>query len=366
MKLNQITKILAELAPPSLQESYDNAGLIVGQPDQIVTGILVALDATEAVVDEAIKKNCNLIVAHHPIVFKGLKQFNGKTYVERTIIKAIKNDVAIYAIHTNLDNVLENGVNQKIGQKLGLKDVQILAKKNETVVKLTVYVPKAHMVSVRQAIFDAGGGQIGAYDQCGFVSEGLGSFRGGENTNPFVGTKGELHVEPESKIEVVVPKHLQETVVNAMLLAHPYEEVAFDLHLLQNKSIHIGAGLIGTLPKPLSVEAFLLKLKSDMNAVVVKHTNTQKDKISRVALCGGSGSFLISNAKRAGADVYVTGDIKYHEFFDGENDMMICDIGHYESEQFTIELLRDFLSEKIPNFAVLFTETLTNPVNYFY
>ena len=366
MKLHQITSILSELAPPSLQESYDNAGLITGNNNMSITSILVSLDATEAVIDEAIARQCNLVVAHHPIVFKGLKQLNGKNYVERTIIKAIKNDIAIYAIHTNLDNVLEHGVNQKIGQKLGLKDTQILAKKSDTTVKLAVYVPRDHMETVRNAIFEAGGGHIGNYDQCGFVSDGIGSFRGGENANPFVGTKGEMHLEPEAKIEVVIPRHIQDKVVKAMLEAHPYEEVAFDLHLLQNKSLHVGAGLIGTLTEPLSPENFLKMVKTKMETAVIRHTTTDKTEIKRVAVCGGSGSFLIGNAKAASADVYITGDIKYHEFFDGENELMICDIGHFESEQFTIELLRDFLSEKLPNFAVLFTETDTNPVNYFY
>lgn len=331
-----------------------------------VKGILVSLDATEAIVEEAVRRNCNMVVAHHPIVFKGLKQLNGKNYVERTVIKAIKHDVAIYAIHTNLDNVLENGVNQKICQKLGLENTQILAKKGETVVKLTVYVPHDHMDLVRDAMFGAGAGHIGNYDQCSFVSEGLGSFRGGEETNPYIGAKGERHVEAESKIEVVVARHLQENVVNAMLEAHPYEEVAFDLHLLQNKSLHVGAGMVGELPQPMSTNDFLKFVQSNMATKVIRFTKTNKQSISKVAVCGGSGSFLIGHAKRAGADAYITGDVKYHEFFDGEDDLMICDIGHYESEQFTIELLRDFLSEKLPNFAVLFTETDTNPVNYFY
>ncbi|MCO4818705.1 MAG: Nif3-like dinuclear metal center hexameric protein [Bacteroidetes bacterium] len=366
MKLNHITGLLSELAPPSLQESYDNSGLIVGDANMSITGILVSLDATEAVVDEAIAKKCNLIVAHHPIVFKGLKKINGKNYVERTIIKAIKNDVAIYAIHTNLDNVLEGGVNQKIGNKLSLNNVEILAKKSGTVLKLAVYVPKDHLQIVQSAMFQAGAGHIGDYDECSFVSEGTGSFRGGPNAKPFVGEPGERHLEPETKLEVVIPRHLQDKVINGMLAAHPYEEVAFDLHPLDNKSLHVGAGLIGTLKQPLKPQDFLAFVKNQLQATVVRFTDTDKKEISRVAVCGGSGSFLIHAAKAAGADAYVTGDVKYHEFFDGENEMMICDLGHFESEQFTIELLRDFLSEKIPNFAILFTETDTNPVNYFY
>mgnify|MGYP001430472753 CR=1 FL=1 len=366
MKLQHIINLLSELAPPSLQESYDNSGLIVGDANMSVTGILVSLDATEEVVDEAIAKNCNVVVAHHPIVFKGLKKINGKNYVERTVIKAIKNDVAIYAIHTNLDNVLEGGVNQKIGSKLGLKDVQVLSKKSGTVVKLAVYVPSTHIAEVQNALFDAGAGHIGDYDECSFVSNGTGSFKAGERAKPFVGETGERHLEPEAKLEVVVPKHLQNKVVNAMLKVHPYEEVAFDLHPLENKSLHVGAGLIGRLEKELPPDAFLSMLRKQLNTPVVRYTKSNKKSISTVALCGGSGSFLIHAAKGAGADAYVTGDVKYHEFFDGEKDMMICDVGHFESEQFTIELLRDFLSEKIPNFAILFTETDTNPVNYFY
>lgn len=365
MKLHKILQHLHELAPPSLQESYDNAGLIVGNNDMDITGILVALDTTEAVIDEAIEKKCNLVVAHHPIVFKGLKKINGKNYVERVIIKAIKNDIAIFAIHTNLDNVFENGVNQKIGNKLGLKNLKILSPKAEQIIKLSVYVPHDHLEEVRSALFHAGAGTISDYDECSFVSEGLGTFRPGKGTNPYIGNIGFRHTEAESKVEVILPRHLQHQVVRAMMENHPYEEVAYDLHLLENTT-NIGSGMIGELEVPVSTNDFLKQLKSKMQTEVVRYTKTAKTEIRNVAICGGSGSFLIHQAKAAGADAYVTGDVKYHEFFDGENDMMICDIGHYESEQFTIELLGDFLSEKIPNFAVIFTETVTNPINYFY
>lgn len=366
MKLRKITQLLTDIAPLSLQESYDNAGLIVGKNNWDITGILVCLDATEEVIDEAINKGCNMVVAHHPIVFRGLKQFNGKNYVERVVMKAIKHDVAIYAIHTNLDNVLENGVNQKIANKLGLADVEILQKRSGDLLKLVVYVPKDELVNVREALFDAGAGHISNYDKCSFSSNGTGTFRAGEDTNPYVGRKGELHQEPEARLEVVLPKHRQVSVVNAMFKAHPYEEVAYDLLELQNHSDITGAGVIGTLPNALSVQDFLAHVKDSMSASVIKYTGTENDTIKRVAVCGGSGSFLINRAKSSGADAYITSDIKYHEFFDGENELMICDIGHYESEQFTIELLGNFLSEKIPNFAVIFTETDTNPVNYFY
>jgi len=366
MKLRKITQLLTEIAPLSLQESYDNAGLIVGKNNWDISGILVCLDATEEVIDEAIEANCNLIVAHHPIVFKGLKQFNGKNYVERAIIKAIKNDIAIYAIHTNLDNVLHMGVNDKIAQRLNLKNVQILKKRSSDLLKLSTFVPKAELKQVREAVFDAGAGNIGNYDKCSFTSAGTGTFRAGNDANPHVGEKGTMHMEAESKLEVVLPKHKQISVVNALIKAHPYEEVAYDLYELHNLSDITGAGIVGEFDEAMSIDEFLAHVKSSMDASVVKYTGTQRAKIKRVAVCGGSGSFLINAARSSGADAYITSDIKYHEFFDGENDLMICDIGHYESEQFTIELLGDFLSEKIPNFAVIFTKTVTNPVKYFY
>ncbi|MBO6515186.1 MAG: Nif3-like dinuclear metal center hexameric protein [Bacteroidia bacterium] len=366
MKLRKITQLLTEIAPLSLQESYDNAGLIVGKNNWEISGILVCLDATEEVLDEAMENNCNLVIAHHPIVFKGLKQFNGKNYVERVVIKAIKNDIAIYAIHTNLDNVLHNGVNQKIAEKLGLSGLEILQRRPSDLLKLVTYVPKDNLKEVREALFDAGGGHIGNYDKCSFSSMGTGTFRAGENADPHVGKKGNMHQESESRLELVLPRHKQVSVVNALLKAHPYEEVAYDLLELQNKSTLTGAGVVGELPEALKKDDFLAHLKTSMQAHVVKYTHSERDVIKRVAVCGGSGSFLIHAARSSGADAYVTSDIKYHEFFDGENDLMICDIGHYESEQFTIELLGDFLSEKIPNFAVIFTKTVTNPVRYFY
>ncbi len=366
MKLRSILNDLSELAHPSLQESYDNSGLLVGNPEMEINGILVSLDSTEAIVDEAIERNCNLIVAHHPIVFKGLKRFNGSNYVERTIIKAIKNDIAIYAIHTNLDNVLQNGVNQKIAEKLHLNNVQILSKKKEVLTKLVVFVPTSHAENVREALFNSGAGKISDYDKCSFNSEGIGTFRAGQESKPYVGEIGESHHEKEVKIEVVLTNYLQQKAIKAMTEAHPYEEVAYDLYPLLNEAPEIGAGIIGELNNALSPSDFLQHVKTNMNATVVRFTQSNHSSIKKVAVCGGSGSFLIKQAMHSGADAYVTGDVKYHEFFDSEDRMMICDIGHYESEQFTIELLVDFLSKKMPNFAVLFTKTVTNPVNYFY
>lgn len=260
MKVSDITAVLETVAPLHLQESYDNAGLIVGDPNLEVSGILFSLDCIESVVDEAVRKGCNMVVSHHPIVFRGLKQFNGKNYVERTIISAIRQGVALYAIHTNLDNVLHNGVSTRIGSTLGLENMHIL--------------------------------------------------------QPKPGTEG------------------------------------------------IGAGVVGDLPHPEAALAFLQRVKQTMKTNCVRHTNLIERPVQRVAVCGGSGSFLLPAAIGSGADVYITADFKYHEFFDAEGKIIIADIGHYESEQYTIELLLEIISEKYPNFALHLTEQNTNPVHY--
>ncbi|MCU0442771.1 MAG: Nif3-like dinuclear metal center hexameric protein [Bacteroidia bacterium] len=358
------TQLLEQLAPPSLQESYDNAGLITGTPEQGVTGILVSLDCTEEVINEAIQKQCNLVIAHHPIVFKGLRRLNGNNYVERTIIKAIKNDIAIYAIHTNLDSV-RFGVNHQIAERIGLKQVQILAPSAGQLNKLVTYVPQSHLQNVQQALFDAGCGHVGNYDHCSFLVNGTGTFRGGSQTTPFVGKPGEDHQEGEVRIETVFPKWLQKKVITALKQSHPYEEVAYDIYQLEQNHQLVGAGMIGELPEPMPQADFLQLLYKQMNVKVIRYTNGPAS-IRKVAICGGAGSFLLGAAKAAKADVFVTADVKYHEFFDSEQQTMIADIGHYESEFFTKHLIRDVILEKFPTFAVLLSETNTNPIQYFY
>ena len=364
MNIRSITSFLESLAPLSLQESYDNAGLITGNPDWKCSGIITSLDATEAVIMEAIEKKCNLIVAHHPIIFGGLKKINGKNYVEKTVIAAIKNDIAIYAIHTNLDNVIQ-GVNGKIADKLGLVNRSILQPKTNTLKKLFCFVPVEFAEKVRNAIFAAGGGEISDYSECSFNTEGKGTFRPGEGTQPFSGKIGERKIEDEIKIEVIFPVWQERNIYAAMIAAHPYEEVAYDIILLENRQLNIGSGLVGDLTKPIAEIDFLDQLKQQFNLSVVRHTPLTGKLVKKVALCGGAGSFLTGAAISAGADFYVSSDIKYHEFFDANGRLVIADIGHYESEQFTIGLLFDLLSEKFPNFAVLKTGVKTNPVHYF-
>lgn len=364
MEIKQITSFLDSVAPPSYQESYDNAGLICGDSTMECTGIICTLDATEEVILEAKQKGCNLVVAHHPIIFGGLKKITGKTYVERAIITAIKNDIAIYAIHTNLDNIL-TGVNGKMAEKLGLINQQILLPKQNTLMKLVVVVPVAATEKIRQSIFDAGGGHIGNYSECSFTTNGKGTFNPEKKANPVQGKVGKREEVNEDKIEVIFPVYLKNNIVNAIKQAHPYEEVAYDLIELSNDMQTTGSGLIGQLTEPLAEIEFLQLLKKQFHLSGLRHTPFTGKKVKKIALCGGAGSFLIKNALSVGADIFVTADVKYHEFFDAENKMVIADIGHWESEQFTIDLLFEVLQAKFPTFAVQKSEVRTNPVYNF-
>lgn len=364
MKIKTIIKYLEEMAPVSLQEGYDNSGLLIGDEDAECNKILVTLDVTEAVVEEAVRQNCNLIVSHHPLIFRGIKRLTGANYVERTVIAAIQNNVAVYSIHTNLDNIL-SGVNQKIADKLNLTHCKVLLPKEGTLQKLVTFAPNANAGTVRNALFDAGAGAIGKYDECSFNIEGSGTFRAGNESHPFVGEIGKRHTENETRIEVIFPSFLQKKIVDSLKKAHPYEEVAYYIQSLENLEDSTGSGLVGELAEPVSEEELLHQLQSEFRLSVIKHTKLLNQPVSKIAVCGGSGFFLLPNAIAAGAQVFITGDVKYHEFFDADNRILLADIGHYESEQFTMDLLTELLQEKLSNFAVLKTEINTNPVTYF-
>lgn len=363
MKIRDVISYLNQLAPPSLQESYDNAGLIVGDASADCNGVMTCLDSTEEVIDEAIEKGCNLVVAHHPIVFSGLKSITGKNYIERTIIKAIKNDIAIFAIHTNLDNV-KHGVNGVWANALELKNQKILAPKSGLLSKLIIYVPEVDKEKVMKALFEVGAGEIAEYSECSFSSKGLGTFLPSEKANPYVGEKGQRAVEHEERLEVIVPNYLINQSVSVARSAHPYEEMAYDVVPLNNVHQEIGSGMIGELPEELDAMEWLAKMKDIMGAGVVRYTDITKKKIRKIAICGGSGSFLLNTAIRQGADVFVTADFKYHQFFDADKRIIIADIGHYESEHLTINYLAEKVKEKFTTFAVLLTEVDTNPINY--
>tara|TARA_B100001758_G_scaffold247943_1_gene268847 strand:- start:12389 stop:13483 length:1095 start_codon:yes stop_codon:yes gene_type:complete len=363
MKIKEITHFLEVFAPLYYQEEYDNCGLIIGDELVDITGVLITLDCTEDVVDEAISTGCNFIIAHHPIIFSGLKRLNGKDYIERTVIKAIKNDIAIYAIHTNLDNV-HNGVSAKIADRLGLKNCKVLAPKAELLRQLVVYCPVNNAEELKKALYKAGAGKIGNYENCSFSSIGEGTYKANDGAKPFAGEIGKIHSEEEERIEVLFPKYKEKSVLLAMQRIHPYEEVAHQIFILENKNQLVGSGVIGELESPLATDLFLNQLKDLMQTDCIRYTAITNDTIKKVAVCGGSGSFLLSKAKKESADVYISADFKYHDFFDAEKDIIIADIGHYESEQFTKELIYDLLTKNFTKFAIRLSKVNTNPIKY--
>jgi dinuclear metal center YbgI/SA1388 family protein len=363
MKIAEIIQTIEDFAPISYQESYDNAGLLIGDKLAECTGVLICLDAIESVIDEAIAKKCNLVVAHHPIIFSGLKKITGKNYIERVVIKAIKNDISIYACHTNLDNV-KLGVNNIIADKLGLKNRKILEPKNGKLKKLYTYVPSANKDALLNALFAAGAGNIGNYSECSYSVDGVGTFKGNKDSNPVIGVRNNRSTEQEHKIEVIFPNYLESKILHALKANHPYEEVAYEVITLDNAFQELGSGLIGELENPVEEAEFLIFLKENMQTDCIRHTALLNKNIQKVALCGGSGSFLLPNAVAQKADIFITGDFKYHQFFDADNQIVIADIGHYESEQFTAQLFNKIISEKFPTFAVRISTINTNPINY--
>ncbi|MEE4256044.1 MAG: Nif3-like dinuclear metal center hexameric protein [Bacteroidales bacterium] len=363
MKIKEIVSVLEEYAPKTWQESYDNSGLLIGEPDQEIDKALITLDLTMEVLEEAMKADFGLIISHHPLIFSGLKSLTGKSEVERIVMKAVKHDVGIYAIHTNLDNVLQ-GVNGMLSRKLGIENPRILRPLQGQLSKLVTFCPLEHAGSVREALFSAGAGHIGNYDSCSYNLEGFGTFRAGEGTDPFVGEKGELHKEAEARIEVIFPDHIKSRLLKSMMNAHPYEEVAYDIYPLKNDLPAAGAGVIGNFSEPMDEAAFISLLKTELGSPVIRHSKFIGKKVRTVAACGGSGSFLIRDAIASGADAFITGDMKYHQFFEAEGKLLIADAGHYETEQFTKELIYNILNEKFPTFALRISHINTNAVHY--
>ena len=363
MQIKDIIQFLEQFAPLPYQESYDNSGLLVGDHTHELTSALLTLDVTEEVIDEAIVNKCNLIVAHHPLIFKGLKSLTGKHWVERCVIKAIKHDIAIYAIHTNLDNV-HLGVNKRICGKVGLTNVKTLSPKSEVLTKLTTFIPTKDTDKVLETLYEAGAGEIGNYDHCSFQVNGTGTFRPGEETNPHIGTKNTDETVDEKRVEVIFPTFLSGRILNALNQSHPYEEVAYYLTPLANKNQEVGSGMIGELPEAENASEFLARLKKTFQTECVRHTAIYQETVKKIAVCGGAGSFLLNKAISSKADIFITGDFKYHEFFEADKQIIVADIGHYESEQFTKDLLYDILSEKFTNIALRLSEVQTNPINY--
>lgn len=363
MKLREISSFLDSELPLAFQESYDNSGLQAGDPEQEIDAALLTLDITEDVVNEAIRKKSGMIISHHPLIFGQLKRITGRNSTERILRSCIKNDIAVYSAHTNLD-ITHHGVSRKMAEKLGLEKVKVLAALEKKLLKLVTFVPESHIDKVRDAVFDAGSGSIGNYDRCGFVTEGTGSFRGNEDTDPFVGERGKISFEKELRFETVLFAHMKDRVVKALLAAHPYEEVAYDLYPLENRNIDAGLGCTGEFHEEISELDFLKLVSGIFGARGVRYSRLSGKPVKKVALCGGAGSQLLTEAVNSGADVFVTGDVKYHSFFDAENRILLVDIGHYESEKFAVEILKELIIKKFPKFALRFSEINTNPINY--
>jgi dinuclear metal center YbgI/SA1388 family protein len=364
VKIKDITQYLEQFAPVEYQESYDNCGLLTGDDSWQVKGVLVSLDCTEAVVEEADQSGLNLIITHHPIWFRPLKKLTGKSYVERTITSAIKKEIAIYAIHTNLDNI-KQGVNMKLAEKLNLRNLEILAPRTSTLMKLVTFCPKENTAQVLGALHHAGAGSIGNYQDCAFITGGTGTFRPNQLANPHIGKANELEKVSEDRIEVIVPKSQRHAILAALFEAHPYEEVAYYLQSLDNSHQEVGSGMTGILEKPLTPKDFLKQLKSQLGTPCLKHSAINEISIRKVGICGGAGSFLINNAIQASCDAFVTADLKYHEFFDADGHLLLIDVGHYESEVSTKDLLRDILNKNFSKFAVRLSKIDTNPIRYF-
>lgn len=363
MKIKEIQNYLESFAPINYQETYDNSGLIIGNTESEITNILICLDCTEEIIEEAIQKKCNLIISHHPIIFSGIKKLNGKNYIERTVIKAIENKIAIYAIHTNFDNY-NFGVNYEIANRLGIKNTNVLLPK-KNLNKLVIYTPIESVQKVNKSLFEIGVGEIGNYSKCSFNTEGVGTFQPNDKANPTVGSANQLEKVKEIRSEYIIPEHLISKALNTLKIIHPYEEVAYDIIPLKNNNQTIGSGMVGELEEEMNTVEFLHLVKEKFNCGIIRHTNIVKDKIKKIAFCGGAGSFLLTQAKSFKADIFITGDYKYHDFFDAEDEILIADIGHFESEQYTTNLLADILTKKFPTFAFYKTELITNPINYF-
>ena len=363
MKVKDFTNYLEQLAPLTYQEEYDNSGLIIGDFNMEVKGVLITLDCNDKVLDEAINKKCNLLITHHPIIFKGLKKINNDSLTDKLVIKAIKNNIAIYSIHTNLDNVV-NGVNSEIAKRLKLKNCRVLSTKNEYLRQLVFYCPKENTTDLIEKLCSVGAGAIGNYNNCSFKSSGIGTFKPLENSNPYKGVKGKLYSSEEDRVELVFLKDKQNKIIQTLQENHPYEEIAYQIFILDNKIQSIGSGLVGELDEPVDSILFLKQLKKIMNLEIVKHSHVTGAAIKKIALCGGSGSFLIDEAIYSNADIFITSDIKYHQFFDIGNKIILADIGHYESEQFTKNLVYDYLTKKFTKFAILLSKVNTNPINY--
>lgn len=367
MLIKEIIDAIESIAPLPLQEEWDNCGVQVGPTDNECTGVMVCVDCTPVVVEEAIAMNCNLIVSHHPLIFGGIKQLTGKTEAERCVINAVTAGLTIYSSHTALDNS-PNGISHRMASLLGLEDVDVLVPREADQLKLVAYVPVSKLDDVRLALFDAGAGAIGNYDFCSFATDGRGSFRALDGANPYVGEVSQLHFEDESRLEVLLPRWKRRDVELALRQVHPYEEPAYEFSEVVAASRPAGSGCVGHLPQPMTVAQLALFAKERFGCQAVRlscyHGDPMVHTVRRVAVCGGAGGSFIGAVKRSGADAYITADLRYHDFVDYGKRLALIDVGHFNSEQCAKEIFYQLICEKFPNFAVHTSKNEKNPIQY--
>ena len=364
MIIEELTTFIEDKFPLSQQESYDNCGLIVGDPKKTVKKVLLALDCTEQVIKEAKLKKADVIITHHPLMFSSINKLTANDYEGSLIIKLIKSDIALYAVHTNLDNSI-NGINKYLALKLGLKNLQILVGKEKTFKKIITFVPKAYSQKVITALSAAKAGNIGLYSHCAFVTEGSGCFKPEKGAKPFLGELSKINQVEEVKLEMVFASENQKMIENSLKKAHPYEQPAFDIIELANPNPDIGAGIYGDLPAQINTAEFLKLVKTKLNLSYIRQSNSAKKFISKVAICSGAGFFVFEQAKRLNVDALVTSEIKHHEFLAAENNILLCDIDHHEGEIAAVNIL-DQILQKLENIDTLISKHNLSPAQIFF
>ena len=365
---NEIIKYLEDWAPKGIAWEKDNVGLQVGDPKIKIRNIILSLDLNEEVVDSAIKENCNLIITHHPLLFYPLKDLDfSKSKKAIMIEKMIKNDITLYSAHTNLD-FTKHGVSYQLAKRLSLRNIKFLKNLSNNQVKLSVFVPLAHLDKVSDAIYQAGGGIIGEYSNCSFRTSGKGTFSGSVQSNPSIGKKGVVETVEEVKLEVLVDQWKLSHVISSIKIAHPYEEIAYDVYPLLKENVNYGIGAIGELNKQMIPGEFLKLVSSKLNVPAFRYTKNGRKKIKTVAVCGGSCSELIDEAMKQKADAFITADLKYHSFQDAEGNILLIDAGHYETEVPVLDEIKHRLEKlliKNKKIRVLKFRGSTNPVVFY-
>lgn len=369
MIVKELIKYLEDWAPPGAAWEKDNVGLLVGSGDEKIENIFLSLELTGEVLEQALKKNCNFIFTHHPLIFNPVKNLDvNKNPNSKLIYKLIKNDINLFSAHTNLD-FTKDGVSFTLAKKLKLNKITFLKNEESNQFKVVVFLPETNLDEVASAMFNQGAGIIGEYNNCSFRTNGIGTFKGSANSNPFIGKKENFEKANEVRLEVLVDSWKLNKVINAMLKSHPYEEPAYDIYPLRNKNVNYGAGAIGELDNEMNVNEFLKHVEKSLLLSNFRFVNGNKRRIKKVAVCGGSGSELLNDAISKNADVFITADIKYHTFHDAKNKILLIDAGHYETEVVILKIVEEkikkLIKEKKENIKVYKYSSSTNPVKFY-